>query len=771
MKRKQKTRKRKILLAVVAILVFVGTPYFIIQRAPIGLLDVSDGPSYRIFTFSNGVKVGEFSTQKPEKTTSGNLAQALPGETSTTFQMWGTNGDGYVLSSAEWNYNTDAYVGKDMWESGKTARTFLSFYLGDALDDAYEILSEKVKMYELDECGGYGSSDYVRMTYFKDNCDMGYLGCSELNSAYEIWLDSNHEDNHEVNNEPCDFDDENQWVWWEIPDSELGEWTKEGDEYANYYFFPNWSDTNEEWIKFGTEEQSSSYEPRLYIKWIDRKTKIEQAMDLCLDYIEQCYNYIGYHNGKYCSVMTEFPHYPLCTKDYTASKDMMLGEVGTDDYIIGEKVTYSYSYENYTYSFKNDDWDTPEIWVHATHYAPDVYGKYKTKVQVKIVACDTNHLIDLWLGDEKIFSDCKNQVGQTWSKTYDGGDFDVAFIGGYRYTIRHGTQIARKLMMWYNENIQAGTFSSTWIDQLNNTVAHNDFDDDFYDALALDKSWIIDDDDTDGDPEDLTDMCWNDTQIKPFSDPPVLPADYFTNRLYHDVDIYGDMVTEYPHTNYYGAQPYKSRVSLARSAYYVSSADDCLTWSVIANHGIEMYDEYGQDGFNWWSTEIDDMEDLLEYCNFDGKGMKGGVANLLLIAGGYYTTLRLSSYTMGVTRLCELGEWNDQGHNGWTDAKELISILLKLQWLGEGYVYWDDDTHLVRRNMFRGGFMIAYNFDSPPYYREPGSFAINVAEGVMELLGYYEPLPRNYYGYPICNMETTLITFNALRLFYDLYYS
>ena len=72
--------------------------------------------------------------------------------------------------------------------------------------------------------------------------------------------------------------------------------------------------------------------------------------------------------------------------------------------------------------------------------------------------------------------------------------------------------------------------------------------------------------------------------------------------------------------------------------------------------------------------------------------------------------------------------------------------------------------------MFREGFIIAYKFGSDQYFREPGSYAINAAEQVMEKLGFHEIMPRNYEGYPICNMETTVVVWNALRLFYENYY-
>lgn len=55
--------------------------------------------------------------------------------------------------------------------------------------------------------------------------------------------------------------------------------------------------------------------------------------------------------------------------------------------------------------------------------------------------------------------------------------------------------------------------------------------------------------------------------------------------------------------------------------------------------------------------------------------------------------------------------------------------------------------------------MIAYNFGSE-YYKEPGSFAINAVEQVMEKLGFCEILPGNYEDYPITNMDTTLIAYN-----------
>jgi len=502
---------------------------------------------------------------------------------------------------------------------------------------------------------------------------------------------------------------------------------------------------------------------------LNRKTAIENALNLGLGYIERSYFMAGNYGGDWCSMMTEFPHYPLYTNDWTGAKQMMLGQIGTEDYISVTKNTYSFSYENYTVSFKNDGWDTPKVHVWASHWLPNATGHYRTGVMVTVAECDTDHDIDLWLGGIKIFDSVQNEVGESYYHLFDGsefGDFKVASIPGYRYTVRHGTQIARKLMMWYNENVQSGYFSSNWIDRLNNTVEYNDFDDDFYDAVVLDHDWLIYDDSADG-------VNWNNTVIYPHNpETPAISGDYLSDRLYHDVDIYDDMITDYPMMNgvtVWGAYPYKSRVAMSRSSYYGLSAYDCLTWAVYANHGCIKYMEYGTGGFNHGSTNIDDMEDRLRECTFDGKGMKGGVAYTLLTFGGYYTTLRLSVYSMGVTRLCTLNEWNDSDHDDWTDAKELINLLLDLQWDGEGYVYEDGQQNLVRRNMFRGGFIIAYNIGSL-YYREPGAFALNVAEQVMETIGYYEPMPRNYEGYPICNMETTLAAYNALCLFYENYY-
>jgi len=231
--------------------------------------------------------------------------------------------------------------------------------------------------------------------------------------------------------------------------------------------------------------------------------------------------------------------------------------------------------------------------------------------------------------------------------------------------------------------------------------------------------------------------------------------EFLTYWLYHK-----DCYSTFPTLNDY--HPHQSGVCGLESAYFLIAGIDPLHWCLTA---MNLYLHHG------YTNPIIAIviNQLINQCEWDGKGVKGGWINLSWDLTGVetYSTVRLAVYMAANAMIGNMER-----------AQECADILLQLQWNNEYLVDINGSPQLYRNTAHNGGFFVGYRVledgsittslsgsEIVTSLPRPG-FIDSFREYFYDKEGIPPPTPE-YVGTIPTNAEATVVSMAALKMLED----
>jgi len=486
-------------------------------------------------------------------------------------------------------------------------------------------------------------------------------------------------------------------------------------------------------IRNGTEIEEKPLKPSSLHEYqtssVPSQTALVRDVRYARYYIDRLYKAHIMYYPSYRDVICEYPASPINVYDWTeknAGKDQCWnfpGWDGTNDIITEVDVSSTRELLNYDFiELSTGISRSPFFWVDRYYYT-DV-----TKIIVSIRDYDGDHTVDvlwenegLWWNVNKygLEDNVGNQLDypQTWTiETYGS-------IKAFRYTSRHGSQVGSNLYKVWG-------YSSKYTN-LDNLLNDYEFTVDIYDPL-----WKMSN-------------AYSDNFL-------------FSYDAYHDCDVYYDLPRST--TSYYGdfIYPYKSKVMINRDLYIAESIYDPLLKCLWVVHMLNKYGEPDTVYFYAPDFEISPRQMMrhVEQDYWDGHGIVYGYEQ--------YVTVRLAVFLEAETILGYKFD-DTTSKNMANEAIEVLHQLHVSYYTGE---FESEDYGVTVRRPHRGGFLVAYTIGSSYAYAIPKRSTL--MEWVFDLykaIFGWEDMPPETKGLIPTNIETTIVSQQAIRVFLHYYYN